>query len=232
VCGVRRTVLPLAVAAALLSACTADEPAPDDSSSATPTATPPEVEIPAGVQLTAAGEQLDIGDPAAVVFQAGPDRASTIEVSVTDVVKGSMERDFGAFALSDKQLEQEPYYVTVRVTNTGPASLGGAAAPLRALDSTGTYFPPTTLVGNLASCPGGAALPKPFATGDSLTSCVLFLAKAGTTVDEVQLRPYAGFDPVAWTVPPSVERAAERRERRERASEKPDRKPRKPRGRT
>jgi len=222
-CPVRRTVLPLVAAAIVLAGCTGDdEPTDPATSTATPTATAPEVEVPAGVELTAAGESLTIGDPAAVIFQAGPDRVSTIELAVTKVIKGSMERDFGNFALSDEQVEQEPYYVTVQVTNTGPAALGGSAAPLWALDSTDTYFPPTSLVGNLAACPGGAALPKPFAEGDSLTTCVLFIAEAGTTVSEVQLRPYEGFEPVSWAVPASVERAAERRDR---AAQKPDRKP-------
>jgi hypothetical protein len=43
----------------------------------------------------------------------------------------------------------------------------------------------------------------------------LFIAKAGTTVEQVQLRPYEGFEPVWWAVPESVELAAQRRERRE-----------------
>ena len=211
-----------------LGACSGENQPPEKpAGSSTPAA--PEVDVPEGVELTEAGTELAIGAPASAIFQARPDRVSTIEMTVTKVVKGSMERDFTSFALTASERSQQPYYVTVEVTNTGPSPLGGAAAPVRALDSTDTYFPPTSLVGNLPACPGGSPLPKPFDPGDKVTTCLLFIAKKDTTLTEVQLRPYAGFDPVSWPVPDSVERAAERRERDEQhAGEKPD-EPRKPR---
>jgi hypothetical protein len=54
------------------------------------------------------------------------------------------------------------------------------------------------------------------------------LAQPGTTVEEVQLRPYEGFEPVSWAVPESVELAAQRRERREQPGGGRADKPRKP----
>nr|CAA9339241.1 MAG: hypothetical protein AVDCRST_MAG46-1894 [uncultured Nocardioidaceae bacterium] len=184
--------------------------------------------MPGGVALTEAGTELAIGEPASAIFTAGPNRVSTIELTVTRVAKGSMERDFTNFGLTDQQRIQEPYYVTVKVTNTGPAAVGGASLPVRALDSTDTFFPPTSLVGNLPVCQG-TPLPKPFETGDSLTTCLLFIAEPDTTVTEIQLRPYAGFDPVSWVLPESVELAAERRERAEQREQERDDKPREPR---
>jgi hypothetical protein len=215
---------PLLAVGLVLGACSGDEePAPEETASATPTATAPEVEVPEGVELTEAGTELRLGEPAAVVFQAGPERVSTLRVAVTKVVRGSMERDFTNFDLSDQQLKQVPYYVTAKVTNTGPTPLGGATAPVWALDSEATYFPPTSLVGNLPACPGGGALPKPFAADDSVTTCLLFIAEPGTTVQEVQLRPYEGFEPVSWAVPESVEQAAERRDQQARERDRGNR---------
>lgn len=223
-----RLAFALALASLALSACTADaEPGDDSTSTGTPGPPAPEVDVPAGVELTDAGTELAIGEPAAVVFRAGRGRVSTIEVAVTKVVKGSMRRDFTNFGLSRKQLAEHPYYVTLKVTNTGPGPLGGAAPPVWALDSTDTYFPPTSLVGHLPACPG-APLPKPFDAGDSATRCLLFIAAADSTVEQVQVRPYEGFEPVWWAVPGSVERAAQRREQRAQVRAERSEKPGKP----
>ena len=218
-----RLGLSLAAAALALGGCSVDdEPAEQSPSTRSPTPDAPEVEVPEGVELTDAGTELRIGDPASVIFAAGANRVSTIKVAVTRVVKGSMERDFTNFGLTAQQRKQEPYYVTVKVTNTGPGALGGSTPPVRALDSTDTYFPPTSLVGDLPVCQGGP-LPTPFDVGDSVTTCLLFIAKPDTTVTEIQLRPYARFDPVSWAVPESVELAAGRRElSRQREQERDD----------
>jgi hypothetical protein len=226
----RRRLGCLALAVLFAGGCSEDEPEAVPTSAATPTVSAPDVEVPEGVELTEPGAELPLGEPASAVFRAGRDRVSTIEVRVTRVVKGSMKRDFTNFGLTAKQLQQEPYYVSVKVTNTGPNPLGGASAPVWALDSGNTYFPATTLVGHLPACQGGP-LPKPFATGDSVSTCLLFLAEAGTTVEEIQLRPYEGFDPVVWVVPQAVEVAAQRRERREQAGGGKGDRPRKPSGR-
>ena len=212
----------------VLGGCSDDEPEAEPTPAPTPTVRPPDVAVPEGVELTEAGAELALGEPASAVFQAGRNRVSTIALRVTRVVKGSMERDFTNFGLTAKQLQQEPYYVSVKLTNTGPNPLGGASAPLWVLDSTNTYFPATTLVGHLPSCQGGP-LPKPFTTGDSVSTCLLFLAEPGTTVEEIQLRPYEGFEPVVWAVPESVELAAQRRERRDQADGGKGDQPRRPR---
>lgn len=196
------------VVALALAACSGDaEPSEGPTDAVTPPA--PNVAVPPGVELTEAGTELALGEAAAVIFKAGRGRTGTITVNVTDVTTGLMRRDFANFALSTKELTQVPYYVRVKVTNTGPAELGATTPPVHALDSTDTYFPPTSLVGDLPVCPGGP-LPERFSTGDSVASCLLFLAKAGTTIEQVQLRPYEGFDPVWWAVPKRVGKPAKR----------------------
>jgi len=198
----------LAALALGASACSGDEPAepaPEPTGPSEPAAAPPEVKVPRGVELTREGSELAIGDTASAIYRADRRRVSVVEVSVRSILEGSIARDLATFDLPDKVRGQTPYYVTVRVTNDGPTKLGGASVPVYALDSTATYFPATTLLGTLPACPGGP-LSEPFAPKDTQTRCLLFLARQGKTLEELQLRPYEGYDPVSWTVPARVEK--------------------------
>ncbi len=204
-----RAVVCLATGVVLAgAACSGDEPAepgPEPTRSTEPTVPAPKVRVPRGVQLTDEGSELAIGDTASAIYQADKRRVSVVDVSVRSILEGSIRRDLATFDLPDKVRGQTPYYVTVRVTNNGPARLGGASVPVYVLDSTATYFPATTLLGALPACPGGP-LSEPFEPQDTQTRCLLFLARQGTTIKELQLRPYEGYDPVSWTVPARVER--------------------------
>lgn len=190
------------------SACSGDEApeaAPEPTASTEPPVPAPEVKVPAGVELTEQGTELPIGERATAIYAADGSRTSVVGVTITGILVGSIARDFATFQLPDKVRKQTPYYVTVRVTNQGPGALGGSSVPVFALDSTATYFPATTLLGTLTACPGGP-LPKPFEPEDTQARCLLFLAQPGESLDELQLRPYEGYDPVSWTVPDRVER--------------------------
>lgn len=164
----------------------------------------PKVDVPRGVQLSEEGSELAIGETASAIYRADRSRVSVVDVTVTSVLRGSIGRDFTTFNLPEKVAEQTPYYVRVRVTNDGPGQLAGAAVPVYALDSTATYFPATSLLGRLPACPGGP-LPTPFAPQDTQTRCLLFLVPDGVRIQEIQLRPYEGYDPVSWTVSDRVE---------------------------
>jgi hypothetical protein len=196
----------LAVAVLLLggSACSGDgDDAGSDETSESPSATGPSVAVPAGVTLTEPGSTLDLGQPASVVYKAGPDRVSVVTVTVTKVAVGSVRQDFANFALAPEQLRSTPYYVTATVRNAGPGQLGRAALPLYGHDSTNTFFPAVTLVGDLDACTGGP-LPATFGPKATQRTCLVFLVHHGATLDAVELRPYDGFDPVRWSVPASV----------------------------
>jgi hypothetical protein len=201
--------VPWAVAAALalvaaltLVGCSDDgaDGADSDASAETPSATGPSVAVPAGVTLTEPGAGLELGQPASVVYAAGQDRTSVLTVTVRKVVTGSMKRDFENFVLGPRQRSSTPYYATATVRNAGPGQLGRASVPLYGHDSTNTVFPATTLVGDLDACPGGP-LPARFGPKATGRTCLVFLVDKGVTLETVELRPYDGFEPIAWTVP-------------------------------
>jgi hypothetical protein len=188
-----------------LCACSGDDSddAGSDETSESPSASAPSVAVPAGVTLTDPGSTLDLGEPASVIYDAGPDRVSVITVTVTRIAVGSMQKDFANFALGPEQMRSTPYYATATVRNAGPGQLGRAALPLYGHDSTNTFFPAVTLVGDLDACPGDP-LPATFGPKATQRTCLVFLVHHGATLDSVELRPYDGFDPVRWTVPESV----------------------------
>lgn len=198
----------LAAVVMAASACSGDDPVPPPPEPTVPTRPPapaPKVTVPQKVELTEEGSELALGATASAIYQADRTRVSVIDVRVRTILEGSIERDFATFDLPDKVRQQTPYYVKVTVINQGPAPLGGAAVPVYALDSTATYFPATTLLGTLTACPGGP-LPEPFAPKQTQSRCLLFLVQPGEKLEEVQLRPYRGYDPVSWTVPRRIER--------------------------
>ncbi|MDQ3628316.1 MAG: hypothetical protein M3419_05830 [Actinomycetota bacterium] len=199
----------VAVVLLVASACGGDEPVrpdPEPPEPPEPTIAAPNVAVPRGVQLTKEGSELAIGVTASAIYQADKSRVSVVDVTVSSIRRGSIARDFTTFDLPDKVRTQTPYYVRVRVSNVGPGQLGGASVPVYALDSAATYFPATSLLGTLPACQGGP-LPEPFAPKETQTRCLLFLVKEGARLQELQLRPYRGYDPVSWTLPERVEPA-------------------------
>ena len=191
-----------------MGACSdgSDDSGSDDASES-PTATGPSVDVPAGVTLTEPGATLDLGQPASVVYDAGPQRASVLTVTVRKVVAGSMRQDFQNFVLGRSELKSTPYYVTATVRNAGPGKLGRATVPLYGFDSTNTYFPASPIVGNLDVCAGGP-LPESFGPKATEQTCQVFLVGKGATLDAVELRPVEGFEPIRWPVPDSTSSGA------------------------
>ena len=166
-------------------------------SSESPTASGPSVAVPAGVTLTDPGSTLHLGQPASVVYAAGPQRVSVLTVTVRKIVTGSMKKDFKNFVLSPRELKSTPYYVTATVHNAGPGKLGGAKVPLYGFDSSNTYFPASPIVGDLAACKGGG-LPESFGPKATAQTCQVFIVGPGVTLDAVELRPNNSAEPIRW----------------------------------
>ncbi len=148
---------------------------------AEPEATVPDgFETPAGVDLTPAGTELEVGKPATVVFETGDGAASAITAMPTKVTRGTI-KDFEFFSLDAASKESTPYYVAATVTNDGPAGLGGLGAPFVAHDDTDMIVAPNVINGEFAPCENGQ-LPAKFLPGDTAELCMVFLVPKGRTL--------------------------------------------------
>lgn len=190
-----RAVVAATTASALLAGCSSSEPAPV--ASTTRTSVPPDVEVPAGVQLTPAGTSLTVGEPATVVYRVGDSAASAVTVTVTAATAGSID-DFTFFSLDEASRRSKPYYVSVTVRNDGPAGLGGAALPLYAFDSTGTSIPANDILGSFEPCPT-PTLPTTFLPGASADLCLVYLVPEGRRLRSVNLQTGTVQDAISWT---------------------------------
>lgn len=179
----------------LLAGCSGSEPAPR--ASAATSATPREVEPPAGVTLTAGGTALKVGQPASVVHRVGDSAASVVTVTVTGATKGSID-DFRYFSLDDASKASTPYYVKVAVKNEGPGGLGGAALPMFARDGAGTDIPANDIVGTFEPCPV-RTLPESFLPGATAELCLVYLVPEGRKLRSVTLQTGTPEDAITWT---------------------------------
>ncbi|MCW2841771.1 MAG: hypothetical protein JWR55_3254 [Aeromicrobium sp.] len=183
------------VAALALGGCSSSDPAPEPEP--TPSASlPAGFKLPAGVTLTPGGTTLTVGRPATVVHQVGDGAASAVTVAVSGIEPGSMD-DFRFFSIDEETKKSAPYYVTVTVTNDGPAGLGGAALPIFARDSTNTHLPANDIVGTFKPCPT-ATLPQTFLPAATATLCLVYLVPAGRTLESIVLQTGTAADAVSW----------------------------------
>jgi hypothetical protein len=182
------------VAALALGGCSSSsDPEPEPA----PTASVPAgFKVPAGVTLTPGGTTLTVGKPATVVHQVGDGAASAVTVAVTGIEPGSID-DFRFFSLDDVTKKSAPYYVTVTVTNVGPAGLGGAALPIFVRDSANTNLPANDIVGTFKPCPT-ATLPQTFLPAATASLCLVYLVPEGRTLESIVLQTGTADDAVSW----------------------------------
>jgi hypothetical protein len=180
---------------ALGGCSSSDDPDPDPAPSA-PASAPASFEPPAGVTLTAPGTALAVGQSATVVPEVGDQASSAVTVAVTAITPGSMD-DFRFFSLDEATKTSAPYYVTVTVTNEGPAGLGGAALPIFALDSTNTNLPASDIVGTFKPC-RTATLPASFLPGAAASLCLVYLVPEGRTLTSINLQTGSTKDAISW----------------------------------
>ena len=192
-----RRIALMAATGLVLTACSAgpgsttDEPTA--STSPSPTST---VSVPPAVTLTEPGTDLSFGDPASVIFEPNQTRGSVLELTVTGVTKGSIE-DFSAFILDDYTKAATPYYAEVTVSNVGEGEVGEAPVPLWGVDGENTLLPAASFTTSFPRCTS-EPLPKRFAAGDSVETCLVYLAPEGGTLEAVSFRPDQEFDPIQW----------------------------------
>ena len=152
-----------------------------------PPVVPDGFDIPKGVRITDGGSKRQVGKPATVVYQIERRAASAVTVTVTDVVVGSLERDFRFFNLPDEVKTSTPLYVNVKVKNEGPSGLGGVALPILLRTDNDSVFPPNDLVGDFRPCPR-SALPASFLPGATADICLVYLVPKGQTAASVDIQ--------------------------------------------
>jgi hypothetical protein len=160
-----------------------------------------------GGGLTAPGTTLKLGETAHVTYKplTATDDKNLFKVDATaeKIEKGSVD-DFKNISLDENQKNSTPYYVTVKIENTGKEiplgdMEGDPDLKFGAMDDRGQEQPSITFIGDFERCEDTDA-PKPFAQGKSYESCLAFLVGGDGSITEVR---WKGSDkyilkPVAW----------------------------------
>ena len=161
----------------------------------------------AGGGLTAPGATLGLGEAAHVTYKplTATDDKNLFKVDATalKIEKGSVD-DFENISLDEDQKASTPYYVTVKIENTGKEiplgdMEGDPDLKFGAIDDRGQEQPSITFIGDFDRCEDADA-PKPFVKGKSYESCLAYLVGGDGSITEVR---WKGSDkyilkPVAW----------------------------------
>src|SRR5215210_323709 len=147
----------------------------------------------AGDGRTEPGAPLKLGETAHVTYKplTATDEKNLFKVDATAVKieKGSID-DFKNISLDAEQKASTPYYVTVKIENTGKEiPLGDADGDpdlkFAAVDDRGQEQGSITFLGDFERCEDTDA-PKPFTQGKSYESCLAFLLGGDGSITEVR----------------------------------------------
>jgi hypothetical protein len=192
-----RTTGPIALVAALLAGCSnttekADRPDPSPPAAESPsTASPSE-------PVTERRTTLRLGQRASVVYHPGKSTSRQYRVRVINIRRGLMS-DLALFRLTDRTRRSTLYYSDVRATNIGRRNAGGTALRLFGLDARGVVLPPVRVRGQYPRC-DTERLPERFTPGDSLRTCLIYLAPRHGRLRAVQVRYGRWEGLVSWRV--------------------------------
>ncbi|HEX6651183.1 MAG TPA: hypothetical protein VF072_00450 [Thermoleophilaceae bacterium] len=161
----------------------------------------------AGGGRTAPGTTLKVGETANATYKplTALDDKNLFDVAVTaeKIEKGSID-DFKNIDLDEDQKASTPYYVTVKIENTGKEiplgdQEGDPDIKFGAIDDRGQEQPSITFIGNFDRCEDTDA-PKPFAKGKSYESCLTYLVGGDGSITKVQWKGSDKYilDPVEW----------------------------------
>jgi hypothetical protein len=188
----------------------------DDSSDATPASTQTTEatteadtggDSSAAGGLTKPGSTLKLGEAAHVTYKplSATDDKNLFKVDATaeKIEKGSID-DFKNIDLDEDQKSSTPYYLTVKIENTGKEiplgdMEGDPDLKFAAVDDRGQEQGSITFIGDFDRCEDTDA-PKPFTKGKSYESCLTFLVGGDGSITEAR---WTGSDkyilkPVVW----------------------------------
>lgn len=155
------------------------------------------LEVPDGVELTAQGEVLDVGEQATVAWEPRAGTTGALDVAVTEVVRAPLSV-FRGWQLDAAAKESAAYFVTAEVTNVGEADLSGVPVPLYAVDGSMVLVQPSSFDGRFRPCPSGP-FPDGFAPGATEEVCQVYLLADEGDLTGVVFRPTEAFVPITWS---------------------------------
>ena len=191
-----------------LSACGGGEEDPGASSSESgsgggetageaPTAEEPYLPVPDGVELTAQGAALEVGEKAVVAYEPRQDQVAALEITVTRLEDASFKQ-FVGWDVEPETRKSNPYFVEATVKNVGETNLAGEGVPLYAVDGNNRLIEASSFQSTFKPC-SPEAFPKPFKTNDTGKFCLVYLAPDKGELTAVSFRPVEEFDPITWT---------------------------------
>jgi hypothetical protein len=177
-------------------------------SSATTTSTTPTTTgaTSAPVGATAPGATLKIGETAHVTRKALNDSYESkvrykLDVTVLKIEKAS-KGDFKNITLDAKQKASTPYYVRFRIVNKDSKTLpksDDAGLGVDGVDDRGQDQGKVIFLGGFQTC-NDQNPPKPFSSGKSYESCLVFLVPGGGSIKEAHWTGASEYvtTPVVW----------------------------------
>ena len=220
----------LSLAAVLaLSACSggSDDPASTDSSSTSSTSSAsgstsastsekPYLPVPDGVELTAQGSELEVGDHAVVAYEPRQEQVGVLDIAVTRLEKTTFKESFAGWQLDAATRKTNPYFVRATVKNVGETDLGGRPVPIYIVDGNNTLIESSTFKSAFKPCPS-RPFPDVFRAGDKVDVCLVFLSPDKGDLTAVSFRPTQEFNPITWTgelMSPKAEKPRKHRKRK------------------
>ena len=154
--------------------------------------------VPSGVDLTAPGKALQVGQTATVAWQPTQKLVGVLDLTVTGLYSTTFEKSFKGWELDETTKADAPYFVTATVRNAGQSDLGGQAVPLYGSAASGALVEASTFATDFKPCHPGV-LPTPFPAGASAHVCLVYLVPSAGVLDGVSFRPTQAFDPITWS---------------------------------
>ncbi|NYD41400.1 hypothetical protein [Nocardioides panaciterrulae] len=173
-------------------------PASGPASGQASVAASPYLPVPDGVELTAQGSELQLGDDAVVAYRPRQGTIGALDLKVTGLERTTFARSFQGWQLDKATRATSPYFVHVTVRNVGDTDLGGKPVPLYIVDGHDTLIESSTFASSFKPCPS-TPFPKKFGHGDTVKTCLVFLSPRHGDLTAVSFRPSQEFNPITWT---------------------------------
>lgn len=194
------------LAATLVAGCSGDdsssEAAPEETGSSATSATSANsttyLPVPDGVELTAQGTSLAVGDTATLAWEPRQETVGAIDVTVDRLEQTTFKESFAGFKITDETKKTSPFFVRATITNVGDSDLGGRRVPLYVVDGENRLVDYSGFASAFPPCPS-TGFPAKFAPGKTAEVCLVYLVPDRGELTAVSFRPTQEVNPITWT---------------------------------